>query len=192
MPLSRRSAMTDHLNEVRLRTEDLEHQQLRVLILITAVSDIAGNAKKLDGLTKLAKLDFIARYQDLEPLIANILNTPTVLIQSLPATGITDAPMIRYRYGPWDDQYYPVLGALVGRGLARYVRGKRGSVGLTPTALGADLVAQLRWDPLWASVVDRYESIADRYGRHTGSALKDAIYEALPDRMDVPLRTELQ
>ena len=30
--------------------------------------------------------------------------------------------MIRYKYGPWDDRYYAVIGALVSRGLLRYVR----------------------------------------------------------------------
>ncbi|CPS05940.1 hypothetical protein [Mycobacteroides abscessus] len=185
----------DESDEILLRrVEDLEHQQLRVLILIAAVSEVSGNAKKLDGLTKLAKLDFIARYQDFEPLIALALDISGVRTAEARTVAVvpTSTPMIRYRYGPWDDQYYPVLGALVGRGLIKYVRGKGGSVGFSPTVHGSDLVAQLRWDVLWAPVVDHYESIANRYGRHTGSALKNAIYDSLPKQMDVAFRTELR
>ena len=55
--------------------------------------------------------------------------------------------MTRYKYGPWDDRYYPVIGALVGRGLLRYTRGRRGSVALAPTPAGRALARQLAAAP---------------------------------------------
>ncbi len=43
--------------ELALLREDLAYHQARVLLLVDAVSTAPGHAKKLDGLTKLAKLD---------------------------------------------------------------------------------------------------------------------------------------
>ena len=42
--------------------DDLAYHQSRVLLLVRAVAEEPGNAGKLDGLTKLAKLDFLVRY----------------------------------------------------------------------------------------------------------------------------------
>ncbi|KAA0120907.1 hypothetical protein CIW51_03260 [Mycolicibacterium sp. P9-22] len=100
--------------------------------------------------------------------------------------------MTKFRYGPWDDQYYPVIGALVGRGLIRYAPGKRGSVALALTKQGAELVKRLKSDSLWSPVAGRYEAIAGRFGLLTGNRLKDAIYAALPEKMNVGLRTEIK
>lgn len=99
--------------------------------------------------------------------------------------------MTKFRYGPWDDQYYPAIGALVGRGLVRYTPGRHGSVGLSLTPQGVKLIGRLQTDTLWQPVLDRYNAIADRFGTFTGNKLKDAIYSALPDQMNVRLGTEL-
>ena len=57
-------------------------------------------------------------------------------------TNVAD-PMTRYKYGPWDDKYYPVIGALICRGLLRYSPGRRGSVALAPTREGRALAEDL-------------------------------------------------
>lgn len=184
---------TDINHNSELVAEDLEHQQLRVLALISAVAGVPGNAQRLDGLTKLAKLDFIARYPDLEPEVARALFGSDADEQSShTATALTAAPMIRYRYGPWDDRYYPVLGALVGRGLVRFVKGKRGAVGMALTPLGKRLVKLLDSDITWSPVMARYREVAGRFGTQNGSSLKDAIYRALPYLASTPLGTELK
>ena len=181
----------EYSHETAMLSEDLEHQQLRVLLLIGAVSKVPGNGNKLDGLTKLAKLDFIARYQEAEPSVAAKLSGDTATTSHKSSISITTTPMIRYRYGPWDDRYYPVIGALVGRGLVCYTRGKRGSVAMSVTALGRKIIQQLEKDDLWAPVAARYMSVADRFGARSGNSLKEAVYAALPELMDVPLGTEL-
>ena len=175
---------------VLLGREDLLHQQLRVLLLVNAVAQLPGNAGKLDGLTKLAKLDFIARYPALAAKICRELGIEEVAIVSVSAP--TASPMVRYRYGPWDDQYYPVIGALVGRGLSRYAAGRKGSVGLAPTASGRELEARLRSDPEWAEIASHYDEIARTFGTLSGNKLKQAIYAALPELLDMPYRTELR
>lgn len=96
--------------------------------------------------------------------------------------------MTRYKYGPWDDRYYPVVGALVSRGLLRYVKGRRGSVALTTTASGKKLADTLIEDPLWRDVADRCEAIAQASSGLSGNALKERIYDRLADLMDRPHR----
>lgn len=178
--------------EAMLAAEDLEHQQLRILLLIAMVADTPGTGRKLDGLTKLAKLDFIARYPELETQIAAFLPNDVPPTSSTQPPPPTSAPMIRYRYGPWDDRYYLVIGGLVGRGLIRYTRGRQGSVALMLTPQGRDMVQILESDDLWLPVASRYRDVAAAYGLNNGNQLKSAIYRALPELQEMPLRTELR
>jgi hypothetical protein len=167
---------------------DLAYHQMRVLLLVAAVAASEGHGRKLDGLTKLAKLDFMVRYPALAPRVLDGLDATDRRLHALHDGDDTDveAPMIRYKYGPWDDRYYPVIGALVGRGLLRYVKGRRGSVALTPTPAGRRLAADLAASEQWRDISDRCWSIAEAAGGLTGTALKDLIYQRLPELMDRP------
>ncbi|NTW38923.1 MAG: hypothetical protein HGA44_03400 [Cellulomonadaceae bacterium] len=171
---------------------DLAYHQLRVLLLVNAVSGAPGHSRKLDGLTKLAKLDFLVRYpaltlrvlDDVDPEDARLHIGPDDIANPTEV----DDPMVRYKYGPWDDRYYPVIGALISRGLLRYVRGGRGNVALSPTAAGRRIAQGLAQDRLWAEVADRCEAVAGYSGGLSGNALKDRIYARLADLMDRPHR----
>lgn len=178
---------------LRWVVEDLAYHQARVLLLVKAVADEPGHQRKLDGLTKLAKLDFLVRYPALAPEVLDELSRaePKMHLSADEVSAPTEVedPMTRYKYGPWDDRYYPVVGALVSRGLLRYVKGRRGSVALSPTPAGRqfadELVAQ---EPLWSDIADRCEAVAQASAGLTGNALKERIYERLADLMDRPHR----
>lgn len=178
--------------ERALQQEDLAYHQARVLLLVHAVATTPGHSGKLDGLTKLAKLDFLLRYPALAPAVLDNLdpNDPRLRLahQDTSAPTEVEAPMTRYKYGPWDDRYYAVIGALVGRGLVRYSKGRRGSVALAPTAQGRKLANDLTLSPLWSVIRDRSQAVAEASARMTGSTLKDLIYERLADLMDRPHR----
>lgn len=172
--------------------EDLAYHQSRVLLLVRAVAQEPGNAGKLDGLTKLAKLDFLVRYPALAPVVLDELEPEDPDLHLTRAdlsdpTKVSD-PMTRYKYGPWDDKYYPVIGALVGRGLLRYSAGRRGSVALVPTKAGRALAEDLLADPAWTKVGDQCAAVARASAGMSGNALKDRIYERLADLMDRPHR----
>lgn len=183
--------MINESDDAIIRQRDIEHQQLRILILISEVASIPGNASKLDGLTKLAKLDFLTRYPAAQPLVADVLDgfvsERNRVIHLSP-----DLPMMRYKFGPWDDRYYPVLGALVGRGLASYAKGRRGGVAISLSPQGRKLIKTLRQDSRWSAVFDSYHSVASQFGLETGNRLKEAIYTALPAVLNVPHRTVIQ
>lgn len=169
---------------------DLAYHQMRVLLLVAAVTASDGHSRKLDGLTKLAKLDFLVRYPALAPRVLNDLDATDSRLHTTRDADATDveAPMTRYKYGPWDDRYYPALGALIGRGLLRYLKGRRGSVALAPTPAGRRRAEDLGNSDEWREINDRCYAIAQASGGLTGTALKDLIYRHLPELMDRPQR----
>lgn len=174
--------------DLALLQQDIAYHQLRVLLLVAAVASHPGHARKMDGLTKLAKLDFLVRYPALAPIVLDGLSSqsPGLHLSHSDRTQPTEveSPMVRYKYGPWDDRYYPVIGALVGRGLLRYSRGRRGSVALVPTPQGRKLAHALEMSVQWAQVSDRAKSVSDASVGLTGNALKDLIYQRLPSLMN--------
>ncbi|MCW2690804.1 MAG: hypothetical protein JWR37_5694 [Mycobacterium sp.] len=181
----------DH-DALRWVIEDLAYHQARVLLLVAAVASDPGHQRKLDGLTKLAKLDFLVRYPALASVVLDDLDgdEPKMHLSDHEVAAPTEVedPMTRYKYGPWDDRYYPVVGALVSRGLLKYVKGRRGSVALTTTPAGKKFADDLTHDPLWTQIADRCEAVAEASAGLTGNALKERIYERLADLMDRPHR----
>lgn len=183
---------TQDLEGLRWVIDDLAYHQARVLLLVQAVAAEPGHNRKLDGLTKLAKLDFLVRYPALAGVVLNDLDDtdPRMHVgdRELSAPTEVEDPMTRYKYGPWDDRYYPVIGALVSRGLLRYVKGRRGSVALTVTRSGRQLAEALSEDELWREIADRCEAVAAASVGLTGNALKELIYDRLDNLMDRPHR----
>jgi hypothetical protein len=182
--------------DLALIRDDLAYHQARVLLLVTAVAAAQGHARKVDGLTKLAKLDFLLRYPALAPSVLDRLDPADPRLHltedDTADPAHAEAPMIRYKYGPWDDRYYPVIGALVSRGLLRYAPGRRGSVALAPTPAGRALARQLGGASEWDEIADRSSAIADASSGLTGNALKDLIYDRLAALMDRPHREAIQ
>jgi len=177
---------------LRWAIDDLAYHQARVLLLIDAVSSEASHARKLDGLTKLAKLDFLIRYPALAHVVLDDLESHdqgmSLSIEDHDAPTEVEDPMTRYKFGPWDDRYYPVLGALVARGLIRYARGRRGSVALVPTPAGKTVAEALASDPYWSPVARRCVAVAKASAGLSGNALKERIYARLASLMDRPHR----
>jgi hypothetical protein len=182
----------DSIQEFALLRDDLLYHQARVLILIDAICRAPVHNKRLEGLTKLAKLDFLVRYPALAPDVLERLDPSDTRLHlqdedsSRPAD--VEAPMIRYKYGPWDDRYYPIIGALVGRGLIRYAQPGRGSLALAPTPAGRRLTRELTAANEWADIGDRCIAIAEASSGLSGNALKNLIYQHLASLMDRPLR----
>lgn len=180
------------LDPLRSLLDDLAYHQARVLLLVRAVATAPGHSRRLDGLTKLAKLDFLVRYPALAGVVLDRIDDadPRMHVgeDDLAAPAEAEDPMTRYKYGPWDDRYYPVIGALVSRGLLRYVKGRRGSVALTATPAGKRFADSLTEDASWRVVAERCEAVAEAASGMTGNALKERIYERLSDLMDRPQR----
>lgn len=183
-------------SELALLREDLAYHQARVLLLVTAVSGADGHSRKVDGLTKLAKLDFLLRYPALGPVVLDDLNRTDSRLHLPPEPDASptdvEAPMIRYKYGPWDDRYYAVIGALIGRGLLRYAKSRRGGMAVAPTSAGRKAATLLANSTEWSSIAERSAAIAEASAGLTGHELKERIYDRLADLMDRPHRQEIR
>lgn len=170
------------------RDAGLDYHAARILLLILAFSH--SKRKGIDGLTKLAKLDFLLRYPVMLEKLSS-MEANEVPPEHLRATDderlAVESRMIRYKYGPWDDRYYPILGILLGMGLVKSTAGK-GRLRMTVTKSGKQIASQLAALPTWRLTAERCEFISANFDT-TGNRLKDLIYENLPDVVDRPHRT---
>jgi hypothetical protein len=168
---------------------ELEYHQARVLILLNAFT--ANRRSTMKGLTKLAKLDFLLRYPHfMEKLLPGGADAWTDQARPVEAEyKAVESRVVRYKYGPWDDRYYPVLGALVGRGLLTYSASDSGmEFGLTED--GRRVASDLAREPAWQVTAAR-ASLLRKYFNYTGNRLKTLIYTTLPDVVDRPWRSEI-
>lgn len=169
------------------RNQFLDAHTGRVLLLLRHFG--ATDAKPLEGLTKLAKLDFLIRYPTFTERLLNELGADWEL-GTEPSESerlAVESRMVRYKYGPWDDRYYPVLGTLVGLGLLSVAKKGRTLV-MSLTESGTEVAAGLAEQDDWEQV-DRRASLLRRHFNLTGSGLKKLIYTQLPEVVDRPIRT---
>jgi len=159
-------------------------------MLISSYNDI--HKQPLTGLTKLAKLDFLVRY----PVFLERLSE-TVLDRHLPdavkPTALelysVESRMVRYKYGPWDDRYYPILGTLIGLGLVEPATGER-TLTLRVTSVGRSIAESLSSHRTWSTIVSRCAFVNSNFNL-TGNRLKEVIYNNLPIITAVPHRKEI-
>lgn len=169
---------------------EADYHQARILLLVDALT---GHTGSMDGLTKLAKLDFLLRYPAFLERLADSVEGLELDAETRPTIQEREAVesrMLRYKYGPWDDRYYGTVGALVGRGLLEYVPA-RGRVALKPTEGGRALARTLATDPAWRRTAARCVVLNRAFARLSGNRIKDLIYTHLPDVIDRPHRTEI-
>lgn len=81
----------------------------RLLVLISAFSG-TGQGDAVEGLTKLAKLDFLLRYPVMleRALAAKGRSTRDVQLEDHERLSV-ESQMVRYRFGPWDHRYREFL-----------------------------------------------------------------------------------
>ena len=74
----------------------------RLLVLISAFSD-AGQGSAVEGLTKLAKLDFLLRYPVMleRAVVAKGHSTRDVHLKDHERLSV-ESQMVRNRFGPWE------------------------------------------------------------------------------------------
>lgn len=151
----------------------------RLLVLISAFTG-SGQGYAVEGLTKLAKLDFLLRY-------------PVMLERALRARGCSirdvqledherqsvESQMVRYRFGPWDHRYREYLNILVGKGLVTVsVEGRKVVIALTEQ--GRRLALELRESPEFYDYARR-SSLLKRHFDMKATTLMQFIYKTFPE-----------
>lgn len=151
----------------------------RLLLLLDAFDKGSGEGA-IEGLTKLAKLDFLIRY-------------PVMLERALQAKGRTtrdvqledherhsvESEMVRYRFGPWDHRYRELLNILIGKGLATVsIEGRK--VVILLTKKGREIASQLSADPVFEPYARR-SLLLKRNFDMTATNLMRFIYKTFPE-----------
>jgi hypothetical protein len=175
--------MTDFVEAVANLDEVPELHVARLLILIDAFAGGEEGAA-IEGITKLAKLDFLLRY-------------PVMLERALQARGRSsrevdlepherysvESEMVRYRFGPWDHRYREFINILVAKGLASVtVEGRK--VVIMLTELGRQHARELGRQ----SAFDKYARRSRVLKRHfdiSATNLMTFIYETFPELLSL-------
>jgi hypothetical protein len=151
----------------------------RLLLLLKAA---AGRSDKpVQGIMKLAKMDFLLRYPNCLVRVLKALGKQQAT-QSIPEEerNTIEARMIRFRFGPWDKRYRRWIGLLVSKGLAQaYLDGRTVNVKLTEAgkAVAEQLAAKSEFEPLAV----RSRLIVSAVGSLSATRLKEFIYEVFPE-----------
>jgi hypothetical protein len=148
----------------------VEFHAARLLLLF----EVCGTAGRIDGLTKMAKLDFFARYPEFFEVARGHADTGSS------NAGTVESAMVRHHYGPWDKRYYHLLAHLEAKRLITVTKEKR-TYRLALTDLGRERAKRLAKLPSFGTMVGRMKEIKRTFGGRSGSSLKSMIY-AMFDR----------
>lgn len=151
----------------------------RILILLNQFSSERHKAE-IEGLTKLAKLDFLLRYPVyLERALSAIgKNKMQVNVKSYERRSV-ESRMVRFKYGPWDFRYRKFINVLVAKELV-YIRVEGRSYHLGLTQKGNDLANILiKQEPL-TDIANR-AILIKRHFNFSGTNLMRFIYNTFPE-----------
>lgn len=167
-----------HLGDVPasapLLAEDiLEFHAARLLLLFS----ICGTAGRIDGLTKMAKLDFFVRYPDFFAQVCETLDHKVNVSE-----GAVESAMIRHHYGPWDTRYYQILAYLEGRGLLQ-TRQNNNAFIFSLTDAGKQLSSGLKKEAAFGDLCERMKQVKQVLGKKSGTWIKNLIYRTFKEEI---------
>ncbi len=163
---------------INAEKDEAVHEGRLLLLLLYASQRGDGS---INGITKLAKLDFLLRYPTyFQRLLSKIRQrVPEVPMETYEEETVENK-MIRFKYGPWDARYRRWIGILVARGLAdTYLRGRTVHVRLTDA--GKEVANTFASHDDYSLLNDRCELVARTAGTLSGTRLKDLVYEVVPE-----------
>ncbi|MFN0019489.1 MAG: hypothetical protein ACKVP0_14610 [Pirellulaceae bacterium] len=156
---------------------ELHAARLLLLFSICGTKTRKTGVTKLDGLTKMAKLDFLIRYPEFyEKLAKHLGKDKSAKVQ------VVESSMVRFHYGPWDDRYYHILAYLESRSLLNVRKdGSTFQFALSPK--GVEVAAQLASTEAFADLRDHIHLVNELVGKMAGTKLKDLIYEVFGEEV---------
>lgn len=161
-----------------LESSDTVHEA-RLLVLLDAFAGSEGEGE-IEGLTKLAKLDFLLRYPTFlhRALEKKGRSTRSVVLQPHEEKSV-ESKMVRYRFGPWDHRYRRFLNLLAGKGFLRLtVDGRTIKIGLTQD--GRAVARQVAEMSEYDDVARRAATLKTHFDM-TATNLMKFIYDSFPE-----------
>lgn len=171
-------------------TERDDNLHMARLLLLMAAH--AGDRNRpVEGLTKLAKLDFLLRYPNcLERALESAGKKPEKAdVAEFERTTI-ESKMVRFRYGPWDHRYRRWVALMAAKGLI-VVNVKGRTVQLWPTPEGQALSASLADQDALRDLAARAKLVAKSFGGRSGTDLKKFVYSTFPELTDMKWGAEI-
>lgn len=168
------------------QNESLAYHAARLLILIERCGKPQNSIVNpgVEGRTLLAKLDFFLRYPIYLEKAASILGKENIYLKAIEGEDDTsqtvESKMVRYKYGPWDFTYYPVIAYLVGKNLININTETNTEIfRITPT--GEEIVNALAESGEYGDILKRATAVYKLFNSYKGNRLKDFIYNNFPD-----------
>lgn len=156
-----------------LADDVLEFHAARILMLLR----LCGTANRIDGLTKMAKLDFFVRYPQFFHVISQKLGKPI-----RPSLETTESSMVRFHYGPWDKRYYHILSYLVAKDLITVAQ-KGKQLQLKLTELGKSTADRISDRNSFQELAQHMKDVKKVLGSKSGSTLKKWIYQVFEEEV---------
>jgi hypothetical protein len=156
-----------------LADDILEFHASRIILLIK----YCGISNRIDGLTKLAKLDFFVRYPQFFNVLCNKMNT-----NKKSKTSSVESSMIRFHYGPWDKRYYQILSYLEAKDIITVDKQKNHFV-FKLTESGQGIVNKLDKESSYIGLISQMKQVKDVLGNKAGSTIKKLIYEIFSEEI---------
>jgi hypothetical protein len=165
-----------------------QHDDLHLARLLILINVFAGNkgTQTVEGLTKLAKLDFLLRYPAYLERALRAKQEAEEARKSIEKAAVADyerrsieSRMVRFRYGPWDHRYRRLLNILVGRGLVSLqIEGRTVKIGITEAGrqTANELIANEVFQPF-----DGRARLLKANFNIAGTNLMKFIYETFPE-----------
>ena len=163
-----------------------EFNEARLLLLLKVTAGKGKSPKPLEGIMKLAKMDFLLRYPNvLARAITEINKTNKPGARA--AVGIPEedrdtieARMIRFRFGPWDPRYRRWLSLLVSKQLAIVYREGR-TVKIQLSKAGQEVADKLETDASFSPLIDRVKLVHSVVGSMTSTKITAFVYKIAPE-----------
>lgn len=164
--------------------DSLEFHAARLLLLLYYSR---GKTKKIEGRTKLAKMDFLVRYPTYLAEAARIKKVQT----NIKTTARPESRMIRYKYGPWDTRYYDIFAYIVAKEFIEIEPSKSKGDVFRLTEKGEFAAKELEGAE-FEEIKERCVLAHKLFGELSGSTIKDFIYRYFTDVVDRPIGAEIK
>lgn len=169
--------------------EDNDDLHLARLLLLLHANSGRSN-RSVEGITKLAKMDFLLRYPS---CLARVVAAQPKLKVEIPENerNTIEAKMVRYRYGPWDARYRRWIGLLVAKGLATtFLEGRTVHVQLTQA--GLELASRMKEIGEFQTLSQRSAVVARAVGNYSATKLMKYVYEVFPEIVSLKLGEQIK
>lgn len=183
--------MNDKLVTIAATLENYDPlHEARLLVLLKVAAGRGKHPEPVDGIMKLAKMDFLLRYPNiLERALVAISDQKPMAKKA--AESITESEkhtiegrMIRFRFGPWDTRYRRWLSIMAAKQLLTVAKvGKTVQIQLTDK--GRELADRIATRDEFSGLAKRADLVRFAVGNMSATRLMKFVYKVAPEIVEM-------